>query len=373
MEKVAILLEFFPTKGTTTGGYETRYYYLLKYLRDKFDITLITSKQKEGRELEGVKIKRVFEIPYSNKGYLLDRFKLAYKMYKEAVKDKYDIIEGGNFLSYLPANFAARKLNCKKIATYHEVWIGNWINYKGLKTGIFGEIWERINLRLNWDKIISVSNFTKKKLIEQGIIPEKIEVIPNGINLEEFKKIKAKKFDRPTIIYIGRLVDYKRVDILIKATHLIKKEIKDIQCLIIGQGDERKNLEKLVKSLDLQNNIKFLGYVPSFEETIKLRKSSHIFVTPSTLEGFGISILEAMASKIPYICSDLEVFKEITENGKGGLFFKKNNFNNLAKKILLLLKDKELYKKKIIEAQNYVKKYDWKEIAKKVEKIWYKL
>lgn len=369
MKRIAILLEFFPTSENITGGVEGRYYHLLRHLRNNFDITLITSKQRDEKELEGIKIKRVSKINYSNTGDILNRTKLVYKMYKEVIKGEYDIIEGGNFLSYIPANFAAKKLNCKSIATYHEVWAGNWITNKGFKTGIFGEIWERINLRLSWDKIISVSEFTKRKLVEQGIDGNKIAVIPNGINLEEFK-VKVKKYDNPTIIYTGRLVNYKRVDVLIKAISFVRKEIKDIQCLIVGQGIERKNLENLVKKLNLQNNVKFFGYIPSFEETIKLRKSSNIFVTCSNLEGFGIVVLEAMACGIPYICSDLEVFKEITENGKGGLIFEKNDEFDLAKKILLLLRDKKLYRKKQIEGKKFVKKYDWKEIGKKVGDVW---
>ena len=91
------------------------------------------------------------------------------------------------------------------------------------------------------------------------------------------------------------------------------------------------------------------------------------------LEGFGIVIIESSACKVPYVCTNIEVLKEVTKNEKGGLFFNQKNPEDLYEKSLELLSNKELYIKKRKEAFELAKNYDWKEIAKKIEKLYLKL
>ena len=81
-------------------------------------------------------------------------------------------------------------------------------------------------------------------------------------------------------------------------------------------------------------------------------------------------VVEAMASNVPYVCSDIEPFKEVTENGRGGLIFKAEDYKDLAEKIKTLLKNKRVYDKKVKEEKEFVKKYDWNNIVKKIEKIY---
>jgi glycosyltransferase involved in cell wall biosynthesis len=75
-----------------------------------------------------------------------------------------------------------------------------------------------------------------------------------------------------------------------------------------------------------------------------------------------------MASKVPYVCSDIEVLKEVTQNGKGGFIFKNQEPKDLANKLLFLLKNKDLYKQKVDEGTKLVKDYDWKIISQNIEK-----
>jgi len=162
-------------------------------------------------------------------------------------------------------------------------------------------------------------------------------------------------------------VSHKRVKDIITAIFILKKDYPKIKCKIIGDGPEKKKLAKLTKQLGLNKNIEFLGFVKNHDDVIKTIKSSHLLIHPGTVEGFGITLLESMACGVPYVCSDIEVFKEITSNGKGGLLFERKNPEDLANKIKELLNKKGLYKKKVKEALTFVKKYDWKIIAKKLE------
>jgi glycosyltransferase involved in cell wall biosynthesis len=374
---ITYITEYFPYEGDKdiSGGVEARCFNIAKRMSKKHNISIITS-WREGQERKQIygKIK-IFKVgphhPYSNEGNIITRLKFAIAAYNSAKKLKADIIEGYNFISYLPAYYAGKKLKAKKIATYHEVWAGEWIKNKGLFVGIFGEIWERWILSLKWDQIIAVSKFTAKRVIKNNISPKKISVIYNGINIKDYKEEET-KYKNPTLISISRLTPKKRVQDLINATYLVKKQIPNIKLIIIGKGNESENLKNQVKRLKLEENVKFTGYVKDSKDVIKMLKKSHIFCLPSILEGFGLVLAESMASKTPYVCSDIEVLKEVSQNQRGGLIFKQKDYKDLTNKILFLLKNKKLYATKEEECKKASKKYDWDNISKEVMEIYTK-
>ena len=374
--KITYISEYFPytDEGEITGGVESRCFNIAKRMAIKNEVTVITS-WKKGQErkhkIGKINILRVGQQhKYTNEGSFLSRLKFSIAAYKTAKKLKADIVEGYNFISYLPAYYAGRKVNAQKIATYHEVWQGEWIKNKGL-IGLFGEIWEKWVLSLKWDKVISVSKFTANKLIKNKIPKSKISIIYNGIDFRDYTT-KEKKYRAPTIVSISRLTPKKRVDDLIKATYLVKKQIPDIKLIVIGKGDELKNLQKLVIKYKLKDNVHFTGYIEDYSKVIQILKKSHIFCLPSILEGFGIVLAEAMAAQTPYICSDIPVLREVSQGQKGGLIFKRKNYKDLTNKILFLLKNKELYSQKEKECKIASKKYDWNKISKKILEVYKK-
>lgn len=371
-----LLTEYFPAseQAEITGGVESRCFHLVRELakNKKHQFTVLCSHQsgqpRESKVFGATVIRCGPTIPYSGKGNILKRFQVAYALYREGRKEgkklpRPEIVEGASFLTYPSAYFLGKKFKAKKVATWHETWTGEWIKNKGLVTGIFGELWERFSLRLNWDKIISVSDFTKKRLVERGISENKIRIVPNGIALAEIKSISAQKESVPTLCYFGRLNWQKNVDVLIKAFAEVKKEIPEVQCKILGSGPALEELQKLACELKLEKSLKFYGHIPNYKELLTEAKKCHLFVQPSSLEGFGITVIEAMALGLPGVLSDIPPFLEITKNGKGVEISPQKNHSELAKKILLLLKDKELYFQKIQEGEELVKEYDWKNIA----------
>ncbi|MFC1727905.1 glycosyltransferase family 4 protein [Nanoarchaeota archaeon] len=351
-----------------TGGVEANAYYISKHMSKKNKVVVVCSYQKGLKRHQkngNLEVYRVGpEHQYTNEGAVLTRFMFARSAYKFAKNlEKGDVVVGSSFISYLPACRAAKKLKIPAIAIYHETWIGEWIKNKGLITGTLGNIWERMILMSKWDKIISVSEFTKKRL-SCMVDEKKIVVIPNGIDLSSFKKIKVKKNKNPTLISIGRLTKKKRIADLINAIPIIKKEIPKIKLTIIGKGPELENLKCIAN-----NGVTFKGFIKNRDSVIKYLKESHVLVAPSVLEGFGIVLLESMASSIPYVCSDIGPFIEVTKKGKGGLIFKKEDHIDLAEKVIKLLKNKKLYASKVKEAEKLVKEYDWSKISKQVEHV----
>lgn len=246
------------------------------------------------------------------------------------------------------------------IITWHEAWDDYWYEYLG-KKGLFGKVIERMTAHLT-DKMIAVSESTKNGLKRIGVQKE-IEIIPNGIDFGEIDRIKASDLESD-IIFAGRLIKDKNVDILIKAVELIRTEIPDVKCTIIGDGPEKRTLEKLALDLGLEDNIEFTGFLENYKDVISYMKSSKVFALLSTREGFGIVALEANACGLPVVTVNHKrnAACDFITNGNG--FICELSAEDIAGKIFMALDRKKNNKWKCIES---AKKYDWDEIVTSTE------
>jgi len=370
--KIVIVTEFFPKseKVEIRGGVEARAFHVAKQLAKTHDVTVLTTREhgtEKKDEFLGIEVLRLGkERKYSQKGSLVER--LSFIMEGGKIKGEFDVVDGYNFISYPLAWKIAQRNGAPAVATYHEVWLGRWVKNIGI-SGILGELLERYVLSRSWDKFIAVSRFTENKLEERGILKEGIEVIPNGIEINEYRKTKVKKFPVPTICCISRLVEYKHVNDLLNALAIVKKDIPEVRCKIIGTGPEEKRLKSLAIKLNLQKNVEFLGFVEDHGDVVRILKASHVFCLPSVVEGFGLVLLEAMASQVPYVASEIEPLVETT-NRKGGLFFKPRDHRDLANKLLQLLKHKKLQRDFAKKGFRQAKRYDWESITTKIEDVY---
>jgi len=370
--RIVIATEFFPKseKVEIRGGVEARAFHVAKQLAKTHDVTILTTREhgtEKKDEFLGIEVLRFGkERKYSQKGSLVER--LSFITEGGKIKREFDIVDGYNFISYPLAWEIAKRNKVPAIATYHEVWVGRWVKNIGVG-GVLGELLERYVLSRDWDKFIAVSRFTEDKLRRAGVRGRKIEVIPNGIEIKEYLKTKVKKFPLPTICCISRLVEYKHVNDLLNALAIVKEEIPEIRCKIIGSGPEEKRLKSLAIRLNLEKNVEFMGFIEEHREVIKVLKASHIFCLPSVTEGFGLVLLEAMASQVPYVASEIEPLVEVTDR-KGGLFFKPLDCKDLADKLLQMLKERKMQKKCIKEGLQQVQNYEWKSIVKRIEEVY---
>jgi glycosyltransferase involved in cell wall biosynthesis len=278
--------------------------------------------------------------------------------------EDFDIYAPQQFFPIPPLWLIARARKRPIIPTIHDVYRDTWLQKYGSK-GCLMSIFEKIMLKLPYNKIITVSNSSKSKLIGCGVPSEKIEVIPNGVDLEEFDRVRAKKSEKPRIIYVGRLIGYKHVDDLILA---FSKLDLDAELYIVGDGPERKKLESLAKKY-VNGRIVFTGFVDD-ERKIELIKSSHVLVLPSTTEGFGIVLIEAMAARTPVIAANIPALKELIGNEEFGLLFEPRNVGELANKLKYLLENTRLAREFSRKGYEFVKReFCWDEIAKKTETL----
>lgn len=373
--RILLISEYFPTskKLDFTGGVEARTFFVAKYLAKKHRVFVLTSRLKETKAkeiIEGINIIRCGrERDYSQKA-IWPRLQFMMAVYKIGTGLKADMIEGSGFFSLLPAYIIGRKLHVQAAAWYPDTIQGSF----GANFGFFWRylltLFERILLNLSWDRIITISNSVRKKLVKLGIKKEKIQVIYCGVDVDLIKTVKVRKEKWSTVCYAGRLVKYKRLDDLIEATIRIKRVIPNVQVKIIGQGLDRERLRQMVKEKNLEKNINFLGYIKSYYQMLAQIKSVHIFCLPSLVEGFGIILLEASCLGVPYVASDIPVLREVTKDGQGGLLFRAKNVNDLAEKLRRLLTDENLRQKKSQEAVRLASGYSWEKIAEETERVY---
>ena len=217
------------------------------------------------------------------------------------------------------------------------------------------------------DYIITVSN-NNLKYINKLNIKTPVRIIPNGFRSDLFYPIPKdharKKLNLPTnkkiILSIGNLVEVKGHRYLIQAMKGIVKQRRDILCIIVGSGQLKRELEKLIKELNLQDHIKLVGAKPH-EEIPLWMNACDVFVLPSLRESFGIVQIEAIACGKPVVATYNGGSEEIIKNEVGILVESKKSekLANVLNKAL----EKEWNIQKIVE---YSKKFTLEEISKKI-------
>jgi len=323
---------------------------------------------KEGVYLHGVCEPK--ELYVEGRRSIKEAIYFARKVLFPLLKEDFDVIDCQAF-PYFPC-FSAKICSSVKrtplILTWHEVWDDYWYEYLGKSRGVFGKRIERTTAHLT-DKAIAVSERTKKDLERIGV-RKGIKVIPNGIDFGEIERIGASD-EESDVIFAGRLIKDKNVDILVKAVELVKKRVPDVKCVIIGDGPEKSECEKLAYDLGLERNITFMGFLEDYDEVISYMKSSKIFVLPSTREGFGMVALEANACGLPVVTVDHKKnaacdFITMDENG----FICELSERAIAEKILRGMEERGNMERKCIEC---AKGYDWDRIVNLIEGVYLSL
>lgn len=376
--KILFVSDFFPAGKDLrfSGGVEARTFFVAKELAKRNDVFVISARlplTKSKEKMFGFTVCRPGPVINYNSGAptafdLHKRLNFIFSAIILGKKINPDIADGGNFNDHFIVKMIANSKRIPCVFWYPDVFIGQWIKTSGFLGGLAGYLLEKINLFFSADLFIAISNVTKNKLITAGVDKTKVIVIPCGVEADEFKQ-KSQKSKIHQIICISRLVSYKRIKDLLLAFALVERELKKVRLLIVGSGPQKKELVNLAKELKVLNKIRFLENLPR-RKLIKKIAESHLFVSPSAVEGFGIATIESAAAGIPYVISKIPVFREVTKNGKGGLLFNLGSPTDLAAKIKRLLQNGSLYKKKIADARELATFYNWSKIAEETEKIY---
>ena len=282
---------------------------------------------------------------------------------------KFDVIHAHDWLVAYAAKTLKNSYNIPLVATIHAT-------ENGRNGGIHNETQRYINdvewlLTYEASEIICNSNFMKCELQRIFSLPfDKINIIPNGVNLTKFNGIQRDydfrrkyAFDNEKIIFFaGRLVPEKGVQVLIDALPKMLEYYRDCKLVIAGRGPMLEELQSKVNFMKLSEKVYFTGYLNE-KQMIQMYKSADVAVFPSTYEPFGIVALEGMLSGTPVVVSDMGGLNEIVEHGVDGLKSYAGNANSLADSILSLLYNQKLCLELVKNAKAKVKKhYSWQKI-----------
>lgn len=195
------------------------------------------------------------------------------------------------------------------------------------KKGLALRKWIYRTTFLRADAAVAISNSVKDSLVQYLGLPEKrITVIHNGAILERFHHGRTDGGKTLRLIYVGRLIEEKGVQTILKAL----RGLTDVDCCltVVGDGDYRAPLQALAKELGIDSKVRFLGTRADVPE---LLADSDVFVhLPDCAEGFGIAVVEAMASGLICICGDRGALPEIVKDGVSGFIVKNNDPKRLA-------------------------------------------
>lgn len=225
------------------------------------------------------------------------------------------------------------------------------------------------------EKTIVISNETKKNFLSSKIKENKLNLINNGIKIDDFAfQSRICNKDVKKIVCIGRLSKEKNQIILIEAYKIIIEKLREFEkkipvLEIIGSGDDFDILNNKINSLELNKYIFLKGEKQNIPEILR---DADIYVLPSLTEGYSISLIEAKASFIPIIASDVGGNREIVKNNFDGILFENNNIIDLCEKLFDLINNFELRDNFIINSKKRIEEFDIKICALKYNNLYNK-
>jgi glycosyltransferase involved in cell wall biosynthesis len=250
----------------------------------------------------------------------------------------------------------------------HALDLHTWIKNYGLVYGILGYIlsWSMHRGFMQYSKFTTPSawlaNQLKTEFARHQICHIKAEWIPVGFDVQKFI------FDRPALnknptklLTVGRLSSAKNLQVMLSALNLVIQDFPDIQLVVIGDGDQKQLLLKQVKDLKLTRHINFIGYV-AHENIASYYQNADIFVIPSNNEGASLVILEAIASHLPIIASDIVANRALLSEAEC-LFFAPNDPHHLAQKISWAISNYPDFAIRAYIAFKNLKRFTWQEAA----------
>jgi glycosyltransferase involved in cell wall biosynthesis len=360
------------------GGAERRFYETARRLATRHDVSYITWQywdgpsvlEDAGIRLHGVGKPRPF---YGADGKRTIGEAIAFLRSAAPLlaRGRFDVIDCcatpllAVYLSWLTSRLQRQPL----VVTWHEFWGEYWLRYLEQRP-VVARIARAIegSCVSKADSIVAVSEFTATKLRERtASVP--VRVVENGVSLVDIDSAPASG-SAPDILFAGRLIDDKRVDLLIKAVAGVAEKLPEVRCAILGEGPERAPLETLARDLGLDERVQFLGFVPE-SELYGTMKASKVFVLPSIREGFGLSVIEAQAAgAVPIVVrSPYNAAVALVRDGVDGVICEPDE-SSLADAVLHLLTDEPARLVKAEAARAAAAMRDWSHVTERMESLY---
>lgn len=222
------------------------------------------------------------------------------------------------------------------------------------------------------NNFIAISKDTKEfyKTVLPQDLAQNISLIYHAIDFKKFNeanRYRADDLDHVRLVYAARYAPYKNHIFLVDVVKHLVRLNKPVSLVLLGDGSEKTKVERRVKELALEENIKILGNVANVEDYLG---DANIYVHPATYEPFGLVIIEAMAVGLPAICLDGKGNRDLIENGKNGYMLMEENAVAFAEKIIEFVEKPNAYRDMSNYAVDYAKQFDINVHARKLTKYY---
>ena len=288
------------------GGREVRYHELTRRLADRASVHVYTMNWWRGQSVmhdQNVTYHAISRLhPMYHQGHRSIRQACFFAIgCLRLLRARFDVLEADHipYFHILVLRVIATIKRRPFVVTWHEVWGKDyWREYLGIK-GSVAWIVELLAMRLP-DRIIAASPQTAQRL--QSILGSRtaITVAPNGVDLELARET-APDPSETDLVVVGRLIDHKRVGLLLDAMSLLHSQGLPVTCRVVGDGPERDALRSKAETLGLSEAVDFRHHVREQKEVYALVKAAKVAVFPSDREGFGAAVLEALACGVPVV------------------------------------------------------------------------
>lgn len=366
-----VFLSWRDIKAAKLGGAEIFTHEMLKRIdHEKFRVIHISPLSEglaEDEYIDGIR--------YIRNGGLLSVISFAKKFYKKNKEKIRFVVDQCNTHRFFTPLWVHKS---QRMFFIHQLTKDIWFKNSKFPINIMGYLSEPIFLWASRkDYTITVSNSTKKDLLNLGFENNKVEILPEGITFEAWEKDKfLPKEKNPTFLYVGRFVNYKGIDDAISALGILKQKYPEAKLWIVGKKNETYIKEKLVPIMDKyqmtygkaneEKDITIWGFV-SDEDKYSLMSKAHALVFPSLREGWGLIITESAVVGTPSIVYNSPGLVDAVDNGLAGYLCTKNTPANIADKMTEVIENNKEYEEILSKAYNFSKKLHWENTAKAFE------
>jgi L-malate glycosyltransferase len=261
-----------------------------------------------------------------------------------------------------------------KICTIHGLAHEKIFIKRGKIVGRIYNLLEDIALR-DTDAIIAVSDETKESYLQKSPwLKDKITVIPPGFDDNKFRPLDKNELrgkygfniDDNIILYVGRFVKEKRIDVLLDAFKEIEAEIKSAKLVLVGDGVEKQKIETLIKKLRIKNTV--LMDTMNHDQIPEIMNCADVFALTSSYEGMPTVVLEALACGIPVVSTNVgDVHKVVKNDITGYIVENPPNSNEIKNKIITVLLNKNKFEN---NCPSITHEYSWSCVSKKIIEIY---
>lgn len=357
-----------------TGGVENYVYYLSRELvksGDEVKVLCANEPHIESQQVvEGIKVER---LPYTGK---VANTNITTGLPKALSRGEYDIIH-----THIPTPWSAdwsalysKTKDKPLVVTYHNDIVGD--GFVSLVARLYNATGLRFVLK-NADKIVITQPSYLESSKHLSKYRDKIEVIPNGVDVDKFQPKKSPESGEGNVIFFLSVLDeyhrYKGLDYLLKALKIVKTKVPDVKLVVGGKGVLIDYYMDMAASMGLENDVVFAGFIPD-QEIADYYSRANVFILPSISslqEGFGIVALEALACETPVITTDIVGVADDLEESEAGIVIPPKDTEKLADAMVEILGDVDMQRemgkmgRKLVE-----EKYTWKGIASSMGKLY---